>query len=92
MRKPICYLDAVAMARQFIVDKLPYEDAKFMSHHETDESYRFEYLAHDLYNREVQLSVYIDFFNKEISSGVILAKATTEEYMSSTRWTGIKRR
>lgn len=81
MKKLICYLDAIIMAREFIVKNTSYSQLQFVSEHQTEESYRFEYIVRDLYDREVQLAVYINFANKTISADVVIAKEPMAAYL-----------
>lgn len=70
------------MAREFILKNTPYDQVQFVSHHQTEESYLFEYLTRDLYDRQVQLAIYINLSNQTISASIVTAKESIEAYLT----------
>lgn len=87
MKKSVCSLDAVMLAHKFAVDELPYDEIQFVTFHETNESFHFEYEAIDYHSRKVKLSVYLNCFTNELTAGVVLAKGQLEDYMQYAQWT-----
>lgn len=80
MRRKTCLFDALQIARKFVVDNLPYDEVTFITFHETEESYRFVYTATDFYNRNIDLSVYMNFLNMEISAEVVLSQKSLYDF------------
>lgn len=81
MREILSIMDALPVAKRFLIENLDYEECQMFESRYTDETYRFIYKGKDYYQRDVTIAVTIDFFYATISADVVLLKDDLMKYI-----------
>lgn len=80
--KRLTVFNAIFTIREFLVDNLPqFEHFKMYDSQDSDNFHIFHYTAIDLYNREVKLTVIVDYKTSKISANVLLATQDLAVYL-----------
>ena len=74
--------NAIFVVRDFLIENLPqFEEFKMYDSQESEDFYILHYTATDLYEREVKITVIVDYQRRQISANVHLVTQELTKYM-----------
>ena len=79
--KKIAPIEALAVAKKFLIENFNYDDYLMHDSRITEEMYRLIYKAKDFYGRDVEIAVTIDFLYQTITADIVLHKSKLSLYL-----------